>query len=288
MRDPGLARWIDDNVAFPSSMVDRITPKTSLEDRAMVARRFGIADEWPVVTEPFSQWIIEDDFSNARPPLDAVGARFVTDVRPYALAKTRLLNAGHSALGYLGSLAGHVRADEAVRDPVFAAYLERMMADEVAPLLPPVPGLDLDDYREQLMERFANPAIGDRLSRLCRNGSVKVPGHLLSSIRDARMTGRAHALLTLAVAAWCRYLRGVDDRGEAVAVEDPRAERLTRLARAGGTDPSALLTDRATFGDLGDDRAFAAALGRDLRALESRGARALVEARVAVGELVAA
>ena len=279
LRDEQLAGWIDEHVAFPSSMVDRITPRTTPQDRAMVRRRFGIDDRWPVTTEPFAQWIVEDAFCNGRPPLDEVGVQFVADVRPYALMKTRLLNASHSALGYLGSLAGHGRTDEAMADPVFAGYAARMMSDEIAPLLPPVPGIDLPAYQATLLERFANPAIGDRLSRLCRNGSAKVPGHVLSSIREARLIGRPHALLTLAVAGWVRYLRGVDEQGRLLAIDDPSAARLGALAPERGGDPRPLLADRATFGSLGADPGFAAALERDLRSLDRHGARAVVADR---------
>jgi mannitol 2-dehydrogenase len=281
LRDERLADWIEERVAFPSSMVDRITPKTTPADRRMVARRFGVSDRWPVMTEPFSQWIVEDAFCDRRPPLEEVGVQFVGNVRPYSLMKTRLLNASHSALGYLGCLAGHARTDEAMADAAFAGYVEQMMDDEITPLLPPVANLDLPSYTATLRERFANPAIGDQLPRLCRNGSMKVPRHVLSSVREARATGRPHALLTLAVAGWCRYLRGVDAHGRTLVVEDPAAARLQALARAGGCDPRRLLRDEATFGLLGDDPAFAAALERDLRDIDALGVRAVIAARTA-------
>ncbi len=281
LRDERLARWIEDRVTFPSSMVDRITPKTTLADREMVQRAFGIRDAWPVMTEPFSQWIVEDDFANGRPPLEEVGVRFVADVRPYALMKTRLLNASHSALGYLGWLGGYRRIDEAMRDAAYRTFVVRMMRDEIAPLLPAVPGADLPSYQATLLERFANPAVGDRLSRLCRNGSAKVPGHLLTSIGEARAIGRPHALLTLAVAGWCRYLRAVDEDGRAFVIDDPAARRLQKLALAGGSDPRPLLADQATFGALCADRVFADAVAADLAELDRIGARAVVSGRVA-------
>jgi mannitol-1-phosphate/altronate dehydrogenase len=281
MRDERLARWIEEHVAFPSSMVDRITPKTTPQDRALVAQQFGIEDRWPVMTEPFSQWIVEDTFCNGRPPLDEVGVQFVGDVRPYALMKTRLLNASHSALGYLGSLAGHERTNEAIADPVFASYIARMMDEEIAPLLPPVSGIDLPAYQSTLLARFANPAVGDRLSRLCRNGSAKVPGHVLSSIREARLLDRPHALLTLAVAGWVRYLRGVDEQGRALTIDDPAAARLQARAPGNGGDPRPLLADESTFGSLGADPDFADAVELDLRSLDRQGARAVVADRAA-------
>ncbi len=279
-RDPCLARWVAEHVAFPSSMVDRITPTTSPADRHFVARAFGVDDRWPVVTEPFSQWIVEDAFCDARPPLDEVGVQFVSDVRPYALIKTRLLNGSHSALGYLGSLAGYVRTDEAMADLAFAGYVRRMMEDEIAPLLPCV-GMDLAAYGEELRARFANPAVADRLSRLCRNGSTKVPAHVLSSILEARATGRPHGLLTLAVAGWCHHLRGPGANGSRVELDDPAGPRLRALARAGGCDPRPLLADEAIFGSLGGCPDFAEAVQRDLLDLETRGARAVVADRAA-------
>ena len=275
LRDEALADWIDEHVAFPSSMVDRITPRTTPADRAWVEREFGVDDRWPVIAEPFSQWIVEDRFCNGRPPLDAVGVRFVDDVRPYALMKTRLLNATHCALGFLGSLAGLERVDEAMEDPVFATYADRLMA-EVAPLLPPVPGIDLAAYRAALLERFANPKIGDPLERLRRAGSAKVPRHVVSSIIEARAAGAPHALLTLAVAGWIRALRGSDDAGRPLLIDDPRGERLHELAWDGGTDPRPLLAERVLFDSLGDDAGFVAALEEVLAAMERDGTRAAV------------
>jgi mannitol-1-phosphate/altronate dehydrogenase len=278
LRDEVLARWITDRVAFPSSMVDRITPQTPPEERAALAARYGVDDRWPVVTEPFSQWFIEDVFSHGRPPLDEVGVHFVPDVGDYELMKTRLLNAGHSALGHLGSLAGYARMDELMSDPVFAAYVARLMDDEVTALVPAPEGVDLVAYKRTLLKRFANPAIADQLSRLCRRGSAKLPQHLLPSLRQSRVQGRPAPLLTLAVAGWCRYLRGTDDAGRPLPLEDPRAAELQALALEGGADPRPLLAVRAVFGDLGDDPVFVADLGGALERLDRLGARAAVVA----------
>jgi mannitol-1-phosphate/altronate dehydrogenase len=194
-------------------------------------------------------------------------------VQPYALMKTRLLNGTHSALGYLGSLAGHHRIDQAVADPVFGAYTERLMTDEIAPLLPQT-AVDLRGYCEILQSRFANPAVGDPLSRLCRNGSSKVPAHLLSSIRDARAVGRPHPMLTLAVAAWCQHLRGHEP------LEDAGGARLRALARRGGDDPRPLLNDEQTFGSLSRCRPLAEAVQRDLQDLDTADPRAVIIARL--------
>ncbi|MCW2675261.1 MAG: mannitol dehydrogenase [Modestobacter sp.] len=274
LRDEVLARWIADSVSFPSSMVDRITPWTSTADRDDIARTFGVDDRWPVITEAFSQWIVEDDFCNGRPPLEDVGVGFVADVTRHQLMKTRLLNGSHSALGYLGHLAGLDRIDEVMDDEVLREYVTRLMAEEIAPLLPRPAGIDLAAYQQTLLERFANPAIGDRLERLCRRGSSKVPDHLLPSLRAALEQGRPFELLALAVAGWFRYLRGVDLAGRPIEVEDEHAERLTQLARAAGSDPRPLLAERSLFGDLADEPHLVEALASALQRLDRDGVRA--------------
>jgi mannitol-1-phosphate/altronate dehydrogenase len=276
LRDAALADWIDAHVAFPSSMVDRITPETTADDAELVRREFGVGDRWPVVTERFRQWIVEDDFCNGRPPLEEVGVQFVADVGPYELMKKRLLNGSHCALGYLGSLAGHRTTDEAMADPILRVYVSALMRSEVAPALPEIPGIDLDRYIEMLLERFANPKIKDELSRLARRGSVKMPAYLLPSIGDARAAGRPHGLLTLAVAAWVRCLQGVD----AIEISDPRRDQLQALARAGGLDPRPLLGERSVFGDLSDDAGFAHELEDALRRLDAAGPRAVIADRL--------
>ncbi|HEY8597999.1 MAG TPA: mannitol dehydrogenase family protein [Thermomicrobiales bacterium] len=276
--DEGLADWIAEHVAFPSSMVDRITPETTPEHRALLAEQFGIADRWPVVTEPFRQWIIEDTFSNGRPPLEQVGVQFVADVGPYMTMKTRLLNASHCALGYLGILAGYGRTDEAMGDPLIREFIARVMDEEVTPLLPDVPGIELDAYKRTLLERFANPQIGDNLSRLAARGSTKMPTFVLPSIKEAIEAGRPHTLLDLAVAAWFRYLQGVDDDGKAIEVVDPLADRLQELAPRGEEDPRQLLHEQQIFDSLGHDDDFAAAVERAARMIGQRGGRQTLDA----------
>jgi fructuronate reductase/mannitol 2-dehydrogenase len=280
LRDEVLARWIADNVAFPSSMVDRITPHTSPDQRDAIAATFGVDDRWPVITEPFTQWIVQDEFSNGRPPLDAVGVRFVGDVGDYELMKTRLLNAGHCAMGFLGQVAGLGTTDQTVGDPVFRDYLHRLMHAEVVPLLPEPDGVDLAEYVDTLLERFANPAIADRLQRVSRRGSSKMPTYLLPSLHEARAERRPHDLLTVAVAGWLRYLRGVDEADRPLEVEDERRDELQEKARRAGTDPRPLLADTSVFGDLSDDEAFAAEVEALLVEFEERGVRATVAARV--------
>ena len=271
LRDRDLAGWIDEQVTFPTSMVDRITPETSPQARDEIEAEFGVPDRWPVITEPFRQWVVEDDFCAGRPPLEQVGVQFVRDVSPYKVVKARMLNGGHSALGYLGTLLGHRTTAEAMRDGDVRAVLDRMLAEEVLPLLPCPPRMDLEDYRRTTMERFANPAIGDSLARLCRRGSTKVPTYLLPSLHEAIERGTPRRLLLLSLAAWMRYLRGTDLAGQPVEVEDARAEALRSLARRGLDDPRPLLGARSVFGALADHPAVVAELAEALRVLSQEG-----------------
>jgi fructuronate reductase/mannitol 2-dehydrogenase len=218
-------------------------------------RSFGVDDQWPVITEPFSQWVIEDQFCSGRPPLDEVGVQFTSDVSPYQLTKKRLLNASHCAIGYLGYLAGYRTTAEVMESPSYAAFVSGFI-DEVIPLLPRAPGIDLGAYKASLLERLANPGIADQLTRLCRRGSTKMPSYLLPSVREAIESRRPRSLMTLAVAGWFRYLTGVDYAGEPFNVEGPRTDQFVHLARQGDADPRPLLTARDVFGSLPDDPSF--------------------------------
>jgi fructuronate reductase/mannitol 2-dehydrogenase len=265
-------------------MVDRITPQTPPGERARVARKYGVDDNWPVITEPFSQWVIEDTFCNGRPPLEQVGVRFVDDVGDYELMKTRLLNGAHCALGFLGALAGYTRIDELMAQPLFRDYVIHLMDDEVTPLLPEPAGIDLAEYKRVLLRRFANPAIADTLARLCRRGSTKMAHHLLPSLREALGQGRPRGLLTLALAAWLRYLRGTDVAGRPIAVEDARAATLSALARAGGADPRPLLAVEQVFGDLGSFPQLVDDLAAALERLDAHGVEACIAAALTASD----
>ncbi|BBY05498.1 mannitol dehydrogenase family protein [Mycobacterium noviomagense] len=270
LKDPKLARWIDRHVAFPSTMVDRITPRTSDSEREFVEHTFGIADKWPVLTEPYSQWIIEDTFSDSRPPLEEVGAQFVTDVSDHKLVKTRLLNGTHIAIACLATLAGYHRTDEAMRNPVIFGYVEQLMRDEIQPLLPAVPGMNTPGYRETLLTRLSNPRMSDQLSRLARRGSTKMSSFLLPSLQEAIEQGRPHTLLMLAVAGWARYLRGYDRQGRKIRIDDPHAELLTKLAAMECNNPLPLLRHEI-FTELRFVPGFAERLGQMIRDIDERG-----------------
>jgi mannitol 2-dehydrogenase len=277
LKDPTLAEWITQHTAFPNSMVDRITPATPPDLRPEVAGRTGIDDRWPVVAEPFSQWVLEDNFSSGRPRLEEVGVQIVDDVTPYELMKLRLLNASHQALCYFGYLMGYRFVHEATADPLIAALLRRYMATEGRPTLAPVPGVDLDVYTETLIERFGNPAIADTIARLCQDSSDRIPKWLIPVIRERLAAGGDVTLAAAVVASWTRYAEGVDENGDAIAVVDPLAGRLIPLARQSRTDTLAFVSDSSLFGDLADDDRFTGPYLAALGSLRRDGARATLE-----------
>ncbi|MFQ1002895.1 mannitol dehydrogenase family protein [Modestobacter sp. SSW1-42] len=279
-RDPELGAWVAGHVRFPNSMVDRITPGTTDAQRAEVSRRFAVDDGWPVIAEPYAQWVLEDDFALGRPPLEDAGVQVVDDVGPYELMKLRLLNASHQCLGYLGSLAGYTFIHDACQDPFLRALLLRYMTDEAAPTLPPVPGIDLAQYRADLLGRFSNPHVRDTLARLCVDSSERMPKFLLPVVREDLAAGRDVTSAALAIAGWARWAAGTDDAGRELEMVDPRAEALRSAARRQDDDPLAFLRLREVFGDLADDERFTRPYLRALRSLTEHGARATVQAVV--------
>lgn len=266
-----------DNVAFPSSMVDCITPATSARERQMVTDRFGIADAAPVVCEPFRQWVMEDNFPQGRPALEHVGVEFVADVAPYETMKLRILNAGHAAIAYPAALLGHDYVHDAMADPDIAAWLTHLMRAEVIPVLPPIEGVDYAAYLETCVTRFANPAIGDTIARLCLDGSNRQPKFVLPSVADALAAGGSVDLLALEVAFWCAYLAASADKGAGITVEDERAESLVAAALRAPEDPAAFLAQEDVFGDLARDSRFVTAFARQLGQIRQHGVRAVLK-----------
>ena len=261
--DPALGAHVDQNVAFPSTMVDRIVPATTEADRDLVAAELGFRDAWPVMTEPFCQWVIEDHFPQGRPAWEIAGAEFVKDVVPYELMKLRMLNGAHSMLAYLGSLAGHTYVAEAAGDPGFAALLTRFWRD-IAPSLPQDAGLDIPGYAARLLERFLNPEIRHRLAQIAMDGSQKLPQRQLAALRDLRGTGRDISCLTLAIAGFLLYMTDRRGDGSPYEVRDPLAARFSAAGQASDGDAARLvvgtLAIREVFGDLGNDPDVASAI----------------------------
>ena len=274
LRQPGLGDWVDREVRFPSCMVDRITPETTDADRAEVRERFGIDDRWPVVCEPFTQWVLEDDFPSGRPAYDQAGVQLVRDVEPYELMKLRLLNGSHQALAYLGYLAGYRLVDEAARDPMFSDLLLGYMDEEATPTLPPVPGIDLGAYKRTLIERFSNPQIRDTIARLCAFSSDRIPRWVLPVIRQQLASGGEIRRSAAVVASWARYAEGTDEDGQPIEIVDRLRESLTERARWQRDDPDAFIANRAVFGDLAENQRFSSAYRAALTSLHERGTRA--------------
>ncbi|MEM9564810.1 MAG: mannitol dehydrogenase family protein [Actinomycetota bacterium] len=260
--DADLAAWIDETVAFPNSMVDRITPATTDDDRRWLAGAAGIDDRWPVFTEPFSLWVLEDRFAGERPPVEHLDVVITDDVEPFEQMKLRLLNAGHSTLAYLSALIGHTHVHDAMADPAIRDFLDGFLRREARPVLPPVPGYDVDDFQDGLVERFANPAIGDQIGRLCLDGSVKFPKFLVPTIQAQLAAGGPVELSALAIAGWCRYLLGgTAEDGSTIAVAaDPSRDEAMARAAAAEVEPASFLGWPAVFGEsLSADERFVSA-----------------------------
>lgn len=263
--DPRLADWIDENVAFPNGMVDRITPATGPREIGIVASDYGIDDRWPVFCEAFKQWVLEDNFPEGRPALEKVGVQFVPDVAPYEHMKIRILNGGHAAIAYPAALLDIHFVHEAMEDPDIRAFLAKLEKEEIIPVIPPVPDTDLDDYFALIERRFFNPKIGDTIPRLAQDGSNRQPKFILPSTADRLRRGEDVVGLSLVSALWCRYFAGTSDSGKAIVFNDASAERLQAAALAARGEPMAFLALSDIFGAVaGSDlfrRRFAHALG---------------------------
>ena len=273
LRDTTLQKMIDASICCPNSMVDRITPITTVQDKYFLQERFGIDDAWPVVTEPYLQWVIEDEFGCGRPRWEEVGAQMVTDVAPYELMKIRLLNGSHLAMGYLGALAGYTYVHELMQDQIIRHFTEAFM-QEVTPAVPDIAGVSVTEYKRVLIERFANPAINDQVTRICSDGSAKLPKWVLPTLSELMKKGAPVDLLTLVIASWIQYLRiGTDEADRPLTILDPRAAELIAVARNGGADPAAMLSVGSVFGSsLPGNPMFVQKVAEALRMLSDRGA----------------
>lgn len=278
LKDEELGAWIEDSVHFPNSMVDRITPVTASEDIVEVEQITGLADKWPVVAEPFFQWVIDDEFNLGRPPYEKADVQMVKDVMPYELMKLRLLNASHQGLTYFGYLSGYRYAHEATTDPSIANFLLKYMENEATPTLLPVPGVDLDDYRKTLIARFSNPEVKDTLARLCAESSDRIPKWLVPVIHERLAQGGDVTLSAAIVASWARYAEAVDEQGEPINVVDPLKEELIPIAKSQRVRPLAFVENRQLFGNLVDNEKFTKPYLAALNSLFENGAHATVEA----------
>jgi mannitol 2-dehydrogenase len=273
---PGLGEWMGAHTRFPNSMVDRITPVTTADVIDAVAE-LGVDDQWPVAAEPFTSWVLEDDFADGRPAFEDVDVLLVDDVTPYELMKLRLLNASHQCLCYFAYLAGYRLVHDAAGDPLLAEFLRAYMDSEATPTLKPVPGIDLPDYKRTLIERFANPGVKDTITRLCFGSSDRIPKWVLPVIRDNLKTGAPVRMSAATVASWARYAEGVDEQGEPIDVQDQLADTLVPLARSQHDNPKAFIENTEVFGDLASQPRFVEAYLWALESLHRGGARATLD-----------
>lgn len=270
--DPELAGWIEQNVSFPNSMVDRITPATTDEDRSYVATHLGIEDGWPVVTEDFIQWVLEDRFVDGRPSYEKVGVQVVDNVEPYEKLKLRMLNSSHQGLCYFGYLAGYHYVHDAVNNPLIQELLLRYMREEAMPTLDELPDTDVEQYAQTLIERFTNEAVKDTVPRLCAESSDRIPKWLMPVVFDNLKDGGKVALSAAIVASWARYAEAKDEQGEPIDIVDNAKEKVLVAAQAQlGDDELAFLRDRDFFGDVVDDERFTAPYLETLRSLHEVG-----------------
>ncbi|VAW16313.1 D-mannonate oxidoreductase [hydrothermal vent metagenome] len=279
--DAELGQYVEKNISFPSTMVDRIVPATSDRDRDEISNIIGCSDAWPIVTEPFSQWVIEDDFPSGRPPFETVGAEMVADVAPFETMKLRLLNGSHSSLAYLGYLAGFKTVSATIGEPVFKKFIADLMTLEIIPTLK-MDGVDLFAYRDALLVRFANPALKHATWQIAMDGSQKLPQRLLNTIRDRIAANQPFDRLALGVAAWIFYAAGMDESGAPIDVRDPLAEQFRTIAAAANGKPAVLLDGflklKSVFGaDLPQNEIFYARVGTILADLFEMGALKTIE-----------
>ncbi len=278
--DDKLANWIEQNAAFPNTMVDRITPVTSEDDKSSLGSEFGLNDEGLVVCEPFIQWVLEDKFTQGRPAWERAGAQFVSDVYPYELMKIRILNVSHTVFAYPAFMMGYEWVSDGASDPLLAKYVRNVMDTEIGPTLLPVPGMNLDEYKTVIINRFANPAIKDTWVRICSDGSQKIANQLVPIVRERLAKNEMTKGLALLIASWFRYLIAKDDKGNTYKIDDPMADRLQKIASTSGSDPMPLLNIKEIFGDdLPKNATFVNEVRSFLEDIYKNGVKSVIESR---------
>lgn len=267
-----FATWIEQNVAFPNSMVDRITPGTTPEMREFVAAEYGLEDSSPIFCEPFRQWVLEDNFPSGRPSWEKLeSVSFVQDVAPYELMKIRILNGGHASLCYPAALLDLEYVHEATEHPVIGPFLDALEREEMIPTIPPVPSTSLSEYWELIGKRFSNPTICDTISRICFDGSSRQPKFIVPVARDALEANRKIEGLALVSALWCRYCQGTTESGKTIEPNDPQWDRLQLNANRAVEDPMAWLGMVDVYGKVGEDPLFVDAFREALETVMTLG-----------------
>lgn len=284
LSDPEFADWIEKNVAFPNSMVDRITPATSERERQLVKTDYQILDSAPVFCEDFCQWVLEDKFTSGRPSLEKVGVEFVDDVSAYELTKIRMLNGGHALIAYPAALLDIEFVHHGMEHPLIAAYLAKVESDEIIPIVPDVPEIDKPTYLNSLQVRFSNPKIADTIQRLCYDGSNRQPKFIVPSIADRLNTGGGVQGLALGSALWCRYCYGETESGQTIESNDPSWSLLVERAHAAKKSPEAWLAMKEVYAELGASDVLNKQFSIALRALWEEGVESVLS-RYSAGNL---
>ena len=266
-----LAAWISENSSFPNGMVDRITPATGELERERVQTLFGVNDQAPVFCEDYIQWVLEDNFVAGRPAFERAGVQIVKDVAPYEMMKIRILNGGHAVLAYPAALLGIEFAHESLQDDRIRNFLKAIEYREIIPVVPDVPGVNLNEYCESVLSRFANPAIADTISRLCFDGSNRQPKFIVPTIADRLERDEDISGLSLASAFWCRYCEGVDESGNAIESNDPSWDHLQEKAAESLKDPNAWIRMSDVYGNLGEDPRFQKSFAAAIQGVRSKG-----------------
>ena len=272
-KNPELAEWIASKVAFPNAMVDRITPSTSPEDISSTSGKLGVQDRWPVPCEPFFQWVIEDHFPRGRPPFEEANVQMVKDVAPYELMKLHLLNASHQGLCFFSRLIGYNYVHDAMEDPLIVELLRRYMDEEATPTLLPVPGVDLVEYKAQLIERFSNRYILDTTARLAAESSDRIPKFILPVVHTLLKANLSVRLSAAIIASWARYAEAIDEQGQTIYVVDPLKEELIAIAKTQHVKPAAFIENEGLFGLIAQDPRFSEPYLLALKSLHSNGAQ---------------
>ena len=254
--EPDLLPWLKENTRFPNTMVDRITPITQPADIDALKQDFLIEDQWPVVCESFSNWIIEDRFLHERPQWEKVGVQFVENVEPYENMKLQLLNAGHSILGILGTLHGYKTVHESANDEDFMCFLKGFIDEEVMPVLDSIETLSIEAYKTTLITRFKNPYINDSLSRICNESSAKIPAFILPTVKKQLQKDQIVNRAAFVIAAWCKYNDGVDDQGNTYNISDSMSNKLIRMATLSHQNPIKFLEIESVFSNLKTNSIF--------------------------------
>jgi mannitol 2-dehydrogenase len=281
LMDPKLAVWVQENVAFPNAMVDRITPATSDRERKIASDLFGIEDNWPVFCEEFKQWVVVDHFPAGRPDFEKVGAQFVEDVTPFEYMKIRILNGGHAVIAYPGGLLDVHYVHEAMEHPLIQGFFTKVQQEEIIPTVMPVPNTNIQNYFKLINRRFSNPKIGDTERRLCLDGSNRQPKFIVPVIADNLKAGRSISGLALESALWCRYCAGTSDSGKVIEPNDPSWDRLQALALKAKTDPVQWLSMDDIYGDVAKDESFRTAFTNWLTMLWRDGTAQTLKAYIA-------